>query len=198
MQCAWPHVVMGQSRHIRAQADRPTDVLRTLLRTRRGVTSLNPFRTIVLVTSTYFSKRDGNTWRSFASSRVAAHDSTKGFHPMSGGDEAIPGAIRRHRNIRTHNSRSLENQEYVAATCIEATKYIWARTRRAIRPIYPLTRLVDEEDTSPRNGGWGRVFQRIDFEDHPHGIAERNTFVGHQSQDLLRYREEGGPKKPRC
>lgn len=56
---------------------------RTLLRTRRGVTSLKPFRTIVLVTSTYFSNRDGRTWRSLASSRVAAHDSTNGLHPMS-------------------------------------------------------------------------------------------------------------------
>lgn len=55
----------------------------TLLRTRSGVTSLNPFRTTVLVASTYFSNRDGSTWRSLASSRVAAHDSTNGFHPIS-------------------------------------------------------------------------------------------------------------------
>lgn len=69
----------------------------TLFRTRKGVTSLNPFRTIVLVASTYFSNRDGRTWRSLASSRVAAHDSTKGFHPMS--------SRRRQQTNRTARSR---------------------------------------------------------------------------------------------
>lgn len=48
-----------------------------------------------------------------------------------------------------------------------------------------LTSLVNEENTSPGNGSRGCIFQRVDFEDHPHGIAERHSFVGNKSQDLL-------------
>lgn len=71
----------------------------TLFKTRRGVTSLKPFRTIALVASTYFSKSEGKTCRSLESSRVPAHDSTNGRQPISrqkiGGTIVHPNVVKR-------------------------------------------------------------------------------------------------------
>lgn len=54
----------------------------------------------------------------------------------------------------------------------EVMRHLKIYRRRSV-----LTSLVNEEDTSPGHGSRGCIFQRVDFEDHPHGVAERHSFV---------------------
>ena len=45
--------------------------------------------------------------------------------------------------------------------------------------------VIDVQDSSSRDCGWGGIFERMDLKDHAHGVAERNSLIGDKGQHLV-------------